>query len=297
MKKYIIPFIIISSICIAFTSCLKETSHPPLYGWDTPDVVSFQDNGGADGSGASYAAVPTTPYPLYSFSFPAPLTNDTAGFDAIIVYGPNPAPKDITVNLKLDKAALTAFNDANGTSFIVPKDDEIYSFPSSVVIKKGQSHAYAHVVIKTTDAYDFSASYALPLTIESATGATISSNFATEINAFLVRNIYDGMYDYTTAGWFDDPLEDEVSLITSGPYTVLLKGSGGGSLFATYSNTVYYTVDPTTNVVTVGPVAGGYPITQYPEVSKYNPDDRSMHVEYDILGAHIVEDFTYEGPR
>ncbi|HVW98949.1 MAG TPA: DUF1735 domain-containing protein [Candidatus Babeliaceae bacterium] len=297
MKKYINYFIILLSVSVGLSSCLKETSHPPLYGWSTSSVVSFQDNGGADGSGASYASVPTTPYPLYKFSFPAPLANDTAGFDAIVIYGPDPASQDITVNLEVDTSALKKFNKANGTAFIVPDDKTIYSFPSSIVIKKGESQAKAHVVITTTSSFDYSASYALPLTITSATGATISSNFSTEINSFLIRNIYDGKYHYKMTGWFDDPQEDDVSLITAGANSVVLKGSSGGSLFAYYSNTINYTIDPSTNVVTVGPVQGGYAITQYPNVSKYNPDDGSIHDEYDILGAHIVEDFTYEGPR
>src|SRR5580704_17442537 len=84
--------------CFALGSCLKETTYPPLYSWSVPNVISFQDNGGADGSGAGYGTT-TTPYPLYNFN----LTLDGSGnasFSAIVVYGPNGgAPADITVNL------------------------------------------------------------------------------------------------------------------------------------------------------------------------------------------------------
>jgi len=266
MKKYITAFMIFTGLSLGLSSCLKETSHPPLYGWGTSNVISFQDNGGADGSGTSYAAVPTTPYPLYSFSFASPLTNDTAGFDAIVIYGPDPAPEDITVNLEINTDALTEFNNANGTSYVVPSDNAIYSFPSSVVIKKGESQAKAHVVITTTSSFDYSLSYALPLTITSATGATISSNFSTEINSFVIQNKYAGNYDAT--GYFYHPSAPRTfsltaNLITVDPNTVAIPlGDLGSSGYYALVN-----IDPTTNALSITSGTAGvdmYPLDALP---------------------------------
>lgn len=266
MKKYIKLFIILSGITFSLSSCLKETSHPPLYGWGTSNVVSFQDNGGADGSGTGYASVPTSPYPLYKFSYASPLTNDTAGLDAIVIYGPDPAPEDITVNLEIDTAALTAFNNANGTSFVVPSDNAIYSFPSSVVIKKGESQAKAHVVITTTSSFDYSASYALPLTITSAAGAIVSSNFSTEINSFVIQNKYAG--NYNAVGYVYHPsaprdLSLTVNLITVDPNTVAVPfGDLGSSGYYAIVN-----IDPTTNALTITSGTAGvdmYPLDALP---------------------------------
>ncbi len=189
IRKYILMFIVLTGLTVLLNSCLKETSHPPLYGWSTPSVISFQDNGGSTGGGAGFGST-TTPYPSYNFSFK--LLNDTAGFDAIIIYGPaGPAPQDITLTLGVDTAALNTFNAANSTGYVCP-DNTTYSFPASVVLPKGQSQAYVHVTIKATPSFDFAASYALPLTIKSASYGAISSNMGSELNIFTVQNQYDG---------------------------------------------------------------------------------------------------------
>lgn len=270
MEKYIKSFIIFFGITFSLCSCLKETNHPPLYGWSTSSVISFQDNGGADGSGTGYASVPTSPYPLYNFSFASPLTNDTAGIDAIVIYGPDPAPGDITVNLEIDTAALTAFNNANGTSYIVPLDNAIYSFPSSVVIKKGESQAKAHIVITTTSSFDYSASYALPLTITSATGATVSSNFSTEINSFVIQNKYAG--NYNAVGYFYHPASPRAlslvaNVITVDPNTVSvpLGDLGGAGYYADIK------IDPTTNALTISSATSGVDMYALDALPTSNP--------------------------
>lgn len=226
VKTYIVIFIALSVLSISVTSCLKETHKPPLYGWSTPNVISFQDNGGPDGSGAGYGST-TTPFPSYHFSFA--LKNDTAGFDAIIMYGPlGPAPEDITVNLKVDPAALDSFNSANKLAYDLP-DSSIYSFPTTVVIPKGQSQAYVHVTITKTASYDYTSNYALPLSITSASGGIeVSSNFGTEINVFGVRNMYDGHYKVTAIA----PMVDAANGNLTGnyPMDVYLETAGANSV-------------------------------------------------------------------
>jgi hypothetical protein len=186
MIKNIATFSILVALGIGFTSCIKDNTPPPLDGsHSVPDLISFQDNGGPDGSGAGYGTT-TAPFPLYNFSFQ--LQNDTAGFDAIVIYGPSgSAPQDITLNIAVDQAVLDAFNNANSTGYTAP-DNTTYSFPSPVVIPKGKSQVFVHVTIKATPTFDFSANYALPLRITSSSYGVVSTNFGAEINAFVVTN-------------------------------------------------------------------------------------------------------------
>ena len=291
IKKYIKPFIILSAVIISFASCLKETNSPPLYGRNTSNVVSFQDNGGSDGSGAAYASYPTTPYPLYNFSFN--LENDTAGFDALVIYGPGPAPQDIKVDLSVDKNALKDFNKENGTGYVIP-DQSVYNLPSSIVIKKGESQASAHIVITATSSYDFSASYALPLTIMSASGATISSNFKTEINSFLIKNEWDG--DYAIHVEISGPnaytgtvFDDNTTLHTSGGNSV----SEGdiADFFGGYTNYTFNS-DGTVDVFAgTGANTGSYGAVV--NESSYDESTHNFHVNYSILGGKYIFDLTY----
>jgi hypothetical protein len=173
-------------VCLSLNSCLKDNNPPPLdISRTVASLVSFQDNGGASAAGAGYGTT-TAPYPLYNF--PLNLYNDTAGFAAIVIYGPTgTAPVDITVNLALDTAALTAFNAYNYTNYIYPPDPSTYSFPASVTIPKGQTQAYARVTVNGNSNPNPNASYAIPLMITSVSSGNVSSNFGVEINAFSVQ--------------------------------------------------------------------------------------------------------------
>jgi hypothetical protein len=174
------------AVGLSLNSCLKDNNTPPLdISRTVPNLVSFQDNGGEAVGGAGYGTT-TAPYPLYNF--PLNLYNDTAGFAAIVIYGPNgTAPEDITVNLALDTAALTAFNAYNYTNLIYPPDPTTYSFPASVTISKGQTQAYARVTVNGNSNPNPNASYAIPLMITSVSYGSFSSNFGVEINAFSVQ--------------------------------------------------------------------------------------------------------------
>lgn len=177
--------IVALGVCLTLNSCLKDNNPPPLYSWPVPNVVMFQDNGGASAGGAGYGTT-TAPFPLYYF----PLTlggSNTASFSAIVMYGPNGnAPKDITVNLAIDPTALTAFNAYNYTNLVAP-DPSTFTFPASVTIAKGTNQAYAQVTVNGNSTPDPNANYAIPLMITSASSGTVSTNFGVEINYFTVQ--------------------------------------------------------------------------------------------------------------
>ncbi|MBS1975100.1 MAG: DUF1735 domain-containing protein, partial [Bacteroidetes bacterium] len=294
------------------------------------NIVSFQDNGGPSGGGAGYGAT-TTPFPLYQFSFiGSDFFGGSAGFDAVIIYGPGgPAPQDITVNIAVSpQAYLDSFNNANNTSFEIP-DASIYSFPSSVVIKKGQTQAYAHVSLQNSPVFDFSADYAIPLTITSSSTGAVSSNFGTEINYFAVRNKYDGHYKVTGTmvdnanGLFTGRYPMDVYLITAGANSVQLFDKAIGGVYHSFSNNgglSYYgafgiqiNFDPSgdgtiISVVNVygQPSANGRSAELDPSgTNKWNSSDMSMDVNYWMNQPAVItphrtsfqEHYTYVGAR
>lgn len=183
----------------ALTSCLKDTAIPPtdpLAG--TNGVVAFLGTG--DAAAALNSA--NTLYAQYSSGLV--LNPDTAGFNVNVAYfGPGgAAPSDITVGLAVNATALTDYNTKMGTTFTVPPTD-VFSFPSSVVIKGGTDRTTVRVTIKGTASYDYTKSYALPLSVTGTASVPASTNMGTAIYAFIVKNPYDG--NYTGSGYIFHP--------------------------------------------------------------------------------------------
>ena len=330
MTKYITIFSVLVGLSIGFASCLKDNTPPPLdSSYSVPNLVSFQDNGGRSGGGAGYGTT-TTPFPLYNFSFS--LLNDTAGFDAIVIYGPTAtAPQDITLSIAVDTAALNSFNNANSTSYVAP-DNTTYSFPSTVIIPKGKSQAFVHVTITASPTFDFTVSYALPLSIKSSSYGAVSANFGTEINTYVVKNQYDGKYSLQikTTGWAAYGISDNdpgtypggMEMVSAGANSVsFYNGTTGlsdlepaftaNNLGATGfgATTPLFTFDPTTNnltsVVNTTPDDGrGRTLYLNPAVtdSRYDPSSKTIYAAYIMTqnsrpNQFIYDTLVYQGPR
>ncbi len=332
ITTYLKTLMVLAVLSFGLASCLKETSHPPLYGWSTPNVISFQDNGGPSGGGTNYAAASTQPYPLYQFSFDASTySNNQAKFSAIVIYGPGGnAPQDITLNVAVDTAALNAFNDANSTGYEVP-DPSVFSFPSTVTIKKGETQAYIPITLSNSASFDFSASYAIPLTITSSSYGTISPNFGSEINSIVIKNKYDGHYGLRieTDGWGAFGISDGEpgdypggeDMVTAGANSVSFYTSNGlgnlqpaltaGNAAATGfgATTPLFTFDPSTDdlisVVNTTPDDGrGRTLYLDPSVtdSRYDPSTGTIYAAYIMTQngrslMYIRDTLTYQGPR
>jgi hypothetical protein len=332
IKKFIVTIIVLVGISISFTSCLKENTLPPLYGISTPNVIAFQDNGGPSGQGAG-AGNTTSPFPLYQFAFDAATyVNNAATFNAIIIYGPNgTAPQDITVNLAFSQAALDSFNNVNSTSYVSP-DPSIFSIPASVVIKKGTSQAYAPITLKNSASFDYSASYVLPIAITSASYGTVSSNFASELNLFVIKNKYDGAYslDIMTTGWAAYGISDNMpgsypggmELVTTSANSVAFyngtTGYGGlqpaftaGNAAATGfgATTPMFTFDPTTNklvsvVNSTAPDSRNRQLAINPAIttSRFDPATKTVYAAYLMTQSgrptqYIYDTLVYTGSR
>ncbi|HUP11907.1 MAG TPA: DUF1735 domain-containing protein [Niastella sp.] len=172
---------------LVLTSCLKE-NHQNIDPDRSLDIVEFAN------SGSNTSSLSKSTYPGYYTDLGTLLSGESATFNLNVNFsGATEAPEDVTVNIEVDTAALTIYNEQNGTNYVVPSTD-IYTLPTSIVIKKGTRIAQSQVTITNTSNFSFDDAYALPLKITSASKGAISANFGKAVFAFGVRNKYDGHY-------------------------------------------------------------------------------------------------------
>lgn len=286
-------------LALGLTACLKENQQN-IDSDRSLDIVEFA-NVGSNTAGVSSV------YPGYYTDLGTLLSGESAKFNVNVNFsGAAEAPEDVTVNVELDTAALAVYNKQNGTSYVVPPAD-IFTFPTSIVIKKGTRIAQAQTTITNTSNFSFDDAYALPLKISSASKGTISSNFGKAIFAFGVRNKYDGHYSlkgFTLRG--GDPVKTGnfvrpagMDLITVGGNIVQfgelqvwadLTGVGVGNPIITVKADNSLTLSSEGNILN----APGYD-------SRYDPDTRTFYLSF-TWGAGpaarlAVDTLTYVGVR
>ena len=218
-------------LVLAQESCLKDNANNTNPAEGSNNVVEFQNSS----IPVSYTSV----YPQYSNGII--LANDTGSFPINLNYtgAVLKTPQDINITLTLDQVALDTFNSNQGTSYVIPPPDT-YTLDTVTTIVKGtrQVTITVHVNVAPAD-YDYSASYALPLTIKSASYGVISSNFGTAIYSFIARNKYDGSYAFREklVGWGFYGIDDGGTY--TWPYNVGFATSGQSSN-TTIDNNVGY---------------------------------------------------------
>jgi Domain of unknown function (DUF1735) len=211
MKHHKIYIIVVALITLTQVSCLKDKLNNSDPAGGSNNVVEFQNSSVP----VSYSAV----WPQYDNG--VTLTNDTGSFPINFNYAGAIAttPQDINITIAIDTAALSAFNNDQGTSYVPPPAD-CYTLPTSATITKGGSWSQIWVKINTAAPdYDYNASYALPLTIVSASYGVVSSNFGTAIYSFVGNNPWAATY--TTTGYFFHPTDERA---ISGKFAVTTAG-------------------------------------------------------------------------
>jgi len=99
---------------------------------------------------------------------------------------------DITLTVAIDAAALTAYNTANGTSFVLCPN--VTAPP--IVIKAGTRNTYYYATLTGAETLSLTTAYAIPLTITAATGGVqIAANKKTTFVQVPVANKWEGSYD------------------------------------------------------------------------------------------------------
>jgi hypothetical protein len=301
-KLSILP---IALMVLGFSSCLKEGRDNITPSLGVPNVVEFAN------SGANLSNVAKSTYPRFGVDLGQLGVGASKDFEINVNYsGVEFAPEDITVNLEIDESILTKFNTENDTHYTLPTAD-IYSFPSTVVIKKGEKRATVSASIKLTNSYDFSKSYGLPLRIKSASIGKVSGNFGAAVYSFSVRNQYDGVYTiisgnvqrYTEPGvpTVGDALNGSLAgnpnltLTTVNGTTVEISNMtwhGGASGIAGIDNT-QIVVDPTTNLVTMKAL-GNATMKNWPgKENKYDPATQTFTLNFHWNPTANVRELSY----
>ena len=287
MKK-IIKYITIALILpLITTSCLKDNE---LIG---PDADGAVDNVIEFGNLAAPASDVTSSIPLYALSFDM----DPDGVLNLVLkcVGAKPATTDIKVNISIDNSLLTKYNEENETKYVALPTSQ-YSLPSSeVTIKSGEREAIIPLNLKPS-LFTFEKDYALGFKIASVSSGVISGNFGQIVTAISGKNPYDGSFNYTTSSITSlvPNANKSVKLVTVGANRVKLSPG----LLGTYSNEVYYNIDPATNHVTVECPSLGVQTPQDTR-SKWDPATKTMTVYWKQGngGRTFEEVFTYTGPR
>ena len=262
MKKLIINILPLLTMICSLSSCLKGDD-TNLDTDKTNSVIEFANTGNIVSGG-------NATYHRYASDLGVLNSGDSATFNVNIHYaGAAYAPSDITVNLEVDTAALYSYNTSDDASYVAPPAS-VYSFPSTVVIKKGTLESQIKVTIIRNSDFDFAASYALPLKITSVSTGIIGSNYGTCIYSFSIRNRYDGVYNVT--GNFQDlalgaaatsTYPKTINLVTNGPnsvgyfdpnlnggiYGYSFKNGGSGSYYGNFAP--IFTFDDYGNVTSV----------------------------------------------
>lgn len=303
MKK--LNILAVAFISFLLSGCLKErTANIDTGNGNTLNVVEFLNTG-------DNFAGQTSKYPQFYSDLGSLGLGQTATINVNVSYsGVNTAPADMTVSLGVDAASLTLYNTQNGKSYEVPPADA-YSFPASVVIKKGTRVVQTTLTIKVTAGFDFSKAYAVPIKITSTSpSATISGNFGVAVYAFGVRNPWDGKYAYKgyslRAG--DGALTGNFSgktmnLVTTGAtslqFASLAVWGDGVSGIGIGNPILSMTTGSSPYPVTISSSGGAYNAPGY--TSRYEPSTKTFYISF-TWGAGpaarlSTDTLTYVGPR
>lgn len=290
--KYLYNIGLYLTTVVILTSCLKERT-TTIQGDGPRNIIEFKNTGDND------ASFTDSFYPLYTIDLGSMDQGESKPFNVNLSYsGANVAPSDITIQLEIDQSALDRFNDENETDFIIPPTT-VYSFPPTVVIKKGERVTTQEVKVNLTSDYDFNDAYVLPLRIKSVSPTLpISANFGAAMYSLNIRNSYDGIYScvtgfiqrYSAPGvpTVGDALNGsmagnpDVTLRTVGAYTVEisnLQWHGGGGIGGI--NNLRATVDPVTHEVTMKSL-GNPTLASTPGLQNtYDPATKTFTLNFD----------------
>jgi uncharacterized protein DUF1735 len=274
-------YITIKNFCtvaalISLGGCLKK-NEMNIDPYTASSVVTLSPTG-------SNKATTASTYQRYYSDFGVVNLGDHGSFNLNVEYsGGAAAASDITVNIALDTAALSAYNTQDGMSYVVPPASTIH-MPSSVVIKKGTQLSQSTITIDVNADFDFGAAYALPIKITSASSGIISSNMSTSIYSFGVRNKYDGHYsmkgytlrsgDAVKTGNFTN--SGGINLLTGGANVVQFQDlQVWADLTGVGIDYPVLTVNPD-NTVTVYSSGGGKNAPGYP--SRYDPATKTFYI-------------------
>jgi hypothetical protein len=245
--------------------------------------------------------------------------------------------QSVTVSLKVDTAALRAYNTAHSTTFeLLP--DSLITVPAGFT-KTGPltytttfapgEFAKEFTVALNGSKWNLSHTYAMPFTIQDAGGVIKSADKGDYIPLISVKNKYDGKYEVT--GTMEDAgaaltglFPFNYYLITTGPNSVagydpdywddyFIPIMSGGSVSGYGSFSPIFTFDANNKITSVvnryGQPAGNGRYAQLDPsgVNAYDPATKTIQVKFFMFQPSVVPlpnprvkfdwTLTYKGPR
>ena len=303
---YNIAFITLS--CILFAGCIKN------------EVVELGDAGKTR---IKIAEAPEYPFFLDAFTGTKSISLFSVRRDANSQAELN---KPATVTIKLDPAAVAAYNTAHGTNYeLLP--DSLYTLGAGITSTGGGNYTFNFapgefskdfLINLNGSKWDLSHKYAFPVTITDAGGYEIGADKETVISLISVKNKYDGKYSvlsgtvtrYTSPGVpANDALSGSVAgnpdliLTTVGPNTVEISNlqwanaSGGVGGIAN----LRLTVDPVTNLVTMSSLGNATLTNWAGKENRYDPATRTFYLAFRWNPTSTTREYEmvikYKGPR
>ena len=304
MKK--ILSLVLATIVLAGTGCLKDKGFEAnKYGINDPDNsakgVGFPL--GANASNSRAVEISTTEQ---TFDVTINLESGVA------------ADQDVHVQVVSNPGVISTFNASTvpaGTIVAVPAS--LFNFSAAVTISKGSRFATFKVKVPNTTTLNPNITYGIGLSLASVDGGyLLAQNLKNVLFVISVKNKYDGKY--SEKGYFNhpsyaNPFTLSVQLWTTGPNSVVLYyppfdefdrpfNVGGGSINRFADIAPVFTIDPTTNKVTVvNYFSTGSALTLDPAYnSRYDPATKTIYAKYGYNAARTrdwTDTLTFTGPR
>jgi len=183
-----------------------------------------------------------------------------------------------TVQLIIDTAAITEYNEANGTNYellpdslytLVGSDNSVSGLSVSMTIPTDAISSEFYVTLNGSK-WDLTHKYALPVVITDSAGSKIRSGMNQVMVTLAIKNQWDR--DYQSTGYFYHPASPRAlslskHLGTVSPTSVYCDlGDLGGSGYV-----ALLTIDPITNKVTISDYSTGIPIDGLDALPTTNP--------------------------
>ncbi len=326
MKKITILSLLL--VLLIQTGCLKDKGFENQeYGILNPGSTSSKGVGFNLDAAASYVQTFSV---LSNYSLPQ--ESDSA-LTTIGLFSSNVVQNDIRIRVAYDASVLTPAD-----SNLVLLNRSLYDFGTGdIVIKAGERKASFSIKLLNTVGLSLDTIYAIPLRIVSVDdpSVTIASNLDKMLIEVVLKNQYDGLYylnftnyhptfnpDYggfdsvkvelrTTSAntvklyWIADPDNPNMSssFLPGFKCPSLLQGT----LTAFTGQEPEYTIDPSTNEVTVANVSATgtltyvmSPYTSPPAPSVYDPVTKKITAQWGYITSaerEWTQEFIYIGPR
>lgn len=275
MKKYIKSIKVLAfGLAVLVTACVPEGK----------DMI--------DGIGSNFVRLPAATEEISLLGVDLVAGDKTTEFLEIIrdVNSTSELNNAVSVSLKVDDALITAYNKANGTSFVALPPALYKLSETEVKMAAGDFSKNVAITFDPTK-LDASKSYALGLTVASAGNYKVRNGLGSALFQIIAKNKWHGKYKalgvftHPTAGPRDiDRLKDVVTLTPNSVSTEL--GDLGGS---GYTMTLTINAD---NSVIVTPTGVTPNINQSYSKNYYDPATKSFYLNYsyNVAAPRIVKE-------